>query len=130
LRHIRTLKTRCIQSTFFCRRPASYALAKWDNLSLQQRLDTLGQVRNAEIFYQSIGYPVALRADHLNGSPAWYERTKQRITLDANFLQNASAEAAVSAILRACRLIHRDTMLALYDSDPEFYADALFGLEK
>ena len=98
-------------------------LENWDNLSLQQRLDALGQVRNAEIFYQSIGYPVALRADHLNGSPAWYEQTKQRITLDSNFLQNASAEAAVSAILRACRLIHRDSMLALYDSDPEFYAD-------
>lgn len=99
---------------------------EWEILSIQEKLDVLGTVKNIELQYFGINHEVYLEAGQLDENTLGnYDEREHRITIDLEHLKSDSAESVLGTLLHECMHVYQFMSVEAYEHIDEEYRNML-----
>lgn len=100
--------------------------ATWKTLSLSERLNILGTVKNVEMRYFGINHEVYLSADILNeGVLGSYIAEEHRIIINIEHLKSSDSRDVLQTLLHECRHVYDRMCVDLYNQIDDDYKNML-----
>lgn len=98
----------------------------WKTLSLTDKLDVLGIVKNIEMRYFGIYHEVYLDTGNLDDNVlGCYNFKEHRITIDIEHLKSDSSEEVLNTLLHECKHVYDRVCVELYNHVDNDYKDML-----
>ena len=99
---------------------------RWDELSAQERLDTLGTIVNIEVRYLGINRPIQLKSGVLKSDvAAQYENDSSCIVIDLPILAESDASEALHNVCHICYHAYQYQQVTLLSFVPAEYRNML-----
>lgn len=98
----------------------------WSNLSIFDKLDVLGTIKNVEMHYFGINHEVYLDAGNLDGNiRGCYNPKEHKITIDIEHLKSSDSKEVLKTLLHECRHIYDRMCVDLYNQIDDGYKNML-----
>lgn len=94
----------------------------WETLSVSEKLDVIGTVKNIEMRKFGVNHEVYLDAENISGNAiGTYDHSKQKIVVDIEHLKSDSAANVLNTVLHECRHVYQYMIVELYEHTDEQY---------
>ncbi len=99
---------------------AEYTGDNWTELNIEERVDFLQHIANAEKRYLGLNYSLEVKAIVLeNGLSAQYDQKEKVIEINYDYLKKCKLEEAISSLAHECRHAYQWALIDLYESSSD-----------